>query len=120
MSELFDRTSILLDIKKMLGLDENYSAFDRDVIININSAFLGLNQLGIGPEDGFSISGESDSWEDFVGNEKRLECIKQYIFLRVKTIFDPPASSAVAEAYNKQMAELEFRMNVFVDPKSIL
>lgn len=108
-------SSILLDVKKLLGLTSEYTVFDRDIIININSAFSSLWQLGVGPSEGYTISGEEDSWEDFLNDENKLEFVKQYVYLKTKIIFDPSASSAVTEAYNKQISELEWRMNVFVD-----
>ena len=40
--------SILNTIKKMLGLDANYTTFDTDIIVHINSALMTLTQLGVG------------------------------------------------------------------------
>lgn len=106
--------SILISIKKMLGIDEDYTHFDADIIMNINSILLILNQLGVGPERPFMITGSDEEWSDFV-TEGSIEAVKTYIFLRVKVIFDPPTSSFVLDSYNKRIDELEWRMNVLVE-----
>jgi len=104
--------SILTSTKKILGLDADYEAFDPDVIMFINSALGTLNQLGIGPEDGFSISDESATWEDFLGDDKRLDSAKQYIYLKVRVVFDPPDSGWLAASFEEQIKELGWRLNV--------
>lgn len=103
--------SILVSIKKMLGLDIEYDAFDQDVIVNINSALLPLQQLGIGAQP-FYISGEYEVWSDFLGDNHNLQAVKTYIYLRVRLVFDPPSSSAVMQVMQEQIRELEFRLNV--------
>lgn len=109
--------SILTDIKKLLGIAEDYNEFDTDIKIHINSAFSILNQLGLGTDDTFSISDSTATWSDFLGNNhKFLEMVKTYIYLKVKVVFDPPVSSYVLTAYNEQIKELEWRINVAVDP----
>lgn len=109
--------SILKTIKKMIGPSVDYDYFDNDLIIHINSAFSILNQLGLGNDETFAITGTSETWQDFLGNNhKFLEMVKSYIYLKVKVIFDPPTSSFVLDAYNKQIAELEWRINIAVDP----
>lgn len=90
-------------------------AFDTDLIININSVFSILTQLGIGPEEGFSISDDQAVWSDYI-TDKRLEMVKSYMFAKVKLIFDPPTSPSVMEAYKNYIAEFEWRLNVAVDP----
>lgn len=101
--------SILTSIKKLLGIVEADTSFDVDIIIYINAAFAVLTQLGVGPI-GFSITDKNDSWSDFMGDDTRYELAKSYVFLKVKTIFDPPASSTVAEAYKQMISEYEFRL----------
>lgn len=102
--------SILLDIKKMLGLAPEYDAFDTDIIININSVFMVLNQLGVGPNKPYSINGSIETWSDFAPDIDNVMALKTYIYLRVKLLFDPPSSSFVIESINKQIAELEWRL----------
>lgn len=102
--------SILLTIKKMLGIDENYDAFDTDVIIDINSVFLGLNQLGVGPS-GFQITGDSEEWSDFVDPTK-YPGIQTYVYLKTRLLFDPPTNSFLVDNIQKQISEFEFRLNV--------
>lgn len=107
--------SILLSIKKLLGMDSNYNAFDTDLVIHINSVFGILHQLGLnsnstyGP---FYIRGEEEKWEDFLVDERYLEMVKSYIYLRVKLLFDPPDSGVLHEAVERQIAELEWRINI--------
>lgn len=104
--------SILTSIKKLLGITEEYEHFDSDIILHINSVFMVLNQLGVGPKEGFSISDKEDLWEDYITEGLNLEAVKTYVFLRVRLIFDPPQSSAVIEAINRTINELEWRLNI--------
>ena len=104
--------SILTSIKKMLGITEEYIHFDTDIIICINSVFLNLTQLGVGPVDGFSISDDTSTWYDFIGDTKKFEAVKTYVYLKVKLLFDPPQSSGATEAIDRQIKELEWRLNV--------
>jgi len=107
--------SILNSIKKLLGIAEDYDYFDSDIIMHINSVFATLTQLGVGPEDGFSIDDESEKWEDFLPEERMLHSVKSYMFMKVKLMFDPPLSSAVIECTKEQIKELEWRLQVAVD-----
>lgn len=107
--------SILNSIKKLLGIAEDYDYFDSDIIMHINSVFATLTQLGVGPEDGFSINDESEKWEDFLPEERMLYSVKSYMFMKVKLMFDPPLSSAVIECTKEQIKELEWRLQVAVD-----
>ena len=108
--------SILTSIKKLLGITEEYENFDQDIIMHINSAFMILNQLGVGPKSGFSISDKSSTWDEFIPESSNLEAVKTYIHLKVKLMFDPPLSSTVIEAIKSQINELEWRLNVSADP----
>lgn len=108
--------SILTSIKKLVGIPEEYTNFDMDLIIHINSALSVLNDLGVGPSEGFSISDKTTTWSDFVPNYQRIETIKSYVYLKVRMLFDPPTSSSVMEAMNRSINELEWRINVAVDP----
>ena len=104
--------SILTSIKKLLGITEEYDQFDPDIIMHINSVFMILTQLGVGPAEGFSIEDDTAVWTDFIQDVKKLESVKTYIYLKVKLAFDPPLSSAVIESMNRQINELEWRLNV--------
>lgn len=107
--------SILTSIKKLLGIEESYEHFDIDIIIGINTVLSILSQLGVG-EKSFSIEDKDAEWKDFLSDMTNLELIKSYIFMKVKLIFDPPQSSAVIEVMNRQISELEWRINELVDP----
>ena len=104
--------SILTSIKKLLGITEEYDQFDPDIIMHINSVFMILTQLGVGPDEGFSIEDDTAVWTDFIQDIKKLESVKTYIYLKVKLAFDPPLSSAVIESMNRLINELEWRLNV--------
>lgn len=108
--------SILTSVKKMLGIAEDYTHFDPDIIMHINSVFSILAQLGVGDSTGFSISSSEETWEDFTGKYPLLNFVKSYMYLKVRLLFDQPSSSAVMDAMNRQISELEWRMNVAVDP----
>lgn len=108
--------SILTSVKKMLGIVEEYTHFDSDLIMHINSVFGILNQLGVGPSEGFRIKDDSDEWEDFISAGAKLEFVKSYMYMKVRMIFDPPTSSAVMESMKNTISELEWRINVAVDP----
>ena len=110
--------SILTSIKKMLGITEEYTHFDQDIIIHINTVLMILHQLGVGPEEGFAITDKTDEWDDFIGDNVLLELVKSYVYLKVRLIFDPPQSSSIIEAMNRQISEFEWRINVAVDPSS--
>jgi len=110
--------SILTSIKKLLGIAEEHTDFDADLIMHINSVFSILTQIGVGPTEGFTISGESDKWEDFTTSNK-LEHIKTYMYLKVKLMFDPPLSSAVMESYNRTISELEWRISISGEEENV-
>lgn len=108
--------SILGSVKKMLGLAEDYEHFDSDIIMHINSVFTILHQLGVGPDDGFFIMDGAANWSDYIGDDVLLNSVKSYMYLKVKILFDPPASSTAMEAANRMISEFEWRLNVRVDP----
>lgn len=99
--------SILKTVRRMIGPDEDYEYFDTDLIIHINSAFSRLCQLGVGPETPFRITGTEETWNEFLP-DGYLEDVKQYMYLYVKQIFDPPASASVMNAYQAQLDKLEW------------
>lgn len=107
--------SILTSIKKLLGIDEFYEAFDQDIIMHINSVFTILNQLGVGTEEVFSIQDKFALWSDFITPGSTAESVKTYIYMKVRMVFDPPTSSILADALKSQIAEYEWRLNVSED-----
>lgn len=110
--------SILNSVKKMLGITEEYTQFDPDIIMHINSVLMILTQLGVGPSEGFSIKDKSSVWTDFVPENQTLESIKSYVYLKVRLIFDPPNSSIVEASIEKMISEFEWRILVAVEPPS--
>lgn len=105
--------SILTSIKKLLGITEDYTYFDQDIVMHINSVFMILTQLGVGPSEGFSIEDETSVWEDFISDPTKFQLVKSYMYLKVKLLFDSASlPSAVITAYNEQIREYEWRLNV--------
>ena len=109
-------TSILDSTKKILGIAPEYKAFDLDIITHINSVFATLQQLGVGPVEGFMIEDETDTWDTFLGGVIPLNQVKTYMFMRTKLVFDPPPNSFGISSMNDQIKEMEWRMMVLVDP----
>jgi hypothetical protein len=116
-------TSILISTKKILGVPQDYTVFDHDIITHINTAFSILTQLGVGPTAGFMIEDETTEWNDFIGStDPQLNSVKSYVYLRTRQLFDPPTTSYLITAMEKQILELEWRLNVhreeteWVDP----
>lgn len=116
MKDIYE--SILDSIKKMIGVDKDYGAFDVDLIIAINGVFTILNQLGVGPEKEFSITGPEETWLDFFGVTDAINLVKPYMYLKVKLIFDPPSTGVLHEAMERQISEFEWRLAIQADPAS--
>ncbi len=112
--------SILTSIKKVLGIAEEYTQFDVDLIIHINSVMSILTQLGVGPSEGFSISDKNSVWIEFVPEGAKLDLVKSYVYMKVKLLFDPPLSSAAIESINRTISEFEWRIQVASDPVLII
>lgn len=104
--------SILNDVKKLLGISEEDNSFDKDIIIHINTVFSVLTQLGVGPEGGFSITDDTACWNDYLGDNAKIEMLKSYMYLKVRILFDPPTNSAVLESSNRMLNELEWRLHL--------
>ena len=103
--------SILTSIKKLLGISSDYTHFDGDIILQINSALSALTQLGVGPTEGFEITDATSTWSEFF-DDPRLNLAKTYVQIKVKLAFDPPTSSALIESYNRQLDELAWRLTI--------
>ena len=103
--------SILLTIKKGIGIDPSYEAFDPDIIMHINSVLFILTQEGIGPKAGFNITGQTETWEDFLGESNtKLSAVQSYVTLKTRLLFDPPQSGTLNEQITKLISELEWRL----------
>lgn len=111
--------SILTSIKKLLGITEEYTHFDADIIMHINSVLAILTQMGVGPAEGFSIADDEAYWEDFISDKTYFEPVKTYVYLKVRLIFDPPTSSAVMESMKQTIAELEWRLYAAAETTSL-
>ena len=109
--------SILDSIKKLIGIEDTETYFDSDIVTGVNSAFSSLNQIGIGPDDGFSISDNTKVWNDYLTDVRTLELVKSYVHLKTKLLFDPPSSSSIVDIINKEISEFEWRINVIKTTK---
>lgn len=108
--------SILVSIKKLLGIVAEYTHFDMDIILHVNSVFSILTQLGVGPSEGFSIVDDSAVWDDFLSSEdKRFLMVRSYVYMKTKLVFDPPTNSSHLQALKDAIAEYEWRLNVAAD-----
>jgi hypothetical protein len=103
--------SILTSTKKILNLAEDYTIFDEDIITHINSTFSILNEIAIGPDGGFMIEDASSTWEEIGLPQNQLTLVRTYMFLKVRSLFDPPTTSYLIEAVNKQIQEYEYRLS---------
>lgn len=104
--------SILTLTKRMLGIEKDYDAFDLEILTHINYVFSQLHQIGLGPNDGFEITGDDEKWADYLLGDKRLNTAKSYMYARVRLIFDPPTSGAGMSALQDMCKEMEWRLNV--------
>lgn len=103
--------SILTTIKKMLGIMDEYTHFDQDILIHINSAFMSLRQIGVGPTEGFYVDDASYLWSDFVDDMTKYAAVKTYIYLKVRLIFDPPTNSTHLQQLKDELTEVTWRLN---------
>lgn len=110
------KDSILHDVKQMLGQEWDDNTFDLDIKNHINSVFSDLNQIGVGPVDGFEIEDHATLWDEYIGTSKNLNAVKSYIYLRMRLLFDPPANGFLVTSQEKQIEKAEWRLMVLVDP----
>lgn len=108
--------SILTSIKKLLGITEEYTHFDTDITMNINAVLAILTQMGVGPSSGFAILDKTSTWEDFVGTDYNFSLLQSYVHLKVKLMFDPPATGPLTQSIERLVSEFEFRLFVNSDP----
>ena len=105
--------SILTSTKKILGIGASYTEFDLDIITHINASFSIINQLGVGPENGFMVEDEAAEWADLELPDNQMNLLRTYIFLKVRILFDPPNTSFLLDAMTKQITEYETRLSYF-------
>lgn len=111
--------SILNSIKSLLNIPEDDETFDQDILIHINSTFAILNQLGVGPDEGFTVTDPYTEWSTFINDNKMFEMVKSYTYLRVRLLFDPPASGVLKEAIVSDIAMFEWRITVAADESKL-
>lgn len=102
--------SILKSVKKTLGIEESYEHFDQDIILSINTVLMSLTQIGLGPIEGFVVDDVTQTWSDLLADRQDIEGVKTYVYLKVRMVFDPPATSFLIDAMERQVSELEWRI----------
>lgn len=105
---------VLTDIKKLIGFDETYTAFDTDILIHINSTLSLLEQIGVDVTSKLTSNGNED-WDDILGDDVEQEMIKEYIYLKTRLVFDPPLNSSILESIKESIREYEWRINTAVE-----
>ena len=111
MSDVLN-SSILGTIRNMIGPEDDYTFFDNEIAVHINTFLMTLTQLGVGPKSGFSITGDDETWMDFLGSSSLYEPVKTYLYLKTRMIFDPPNSSSVMDAMQRTCEEIEERLRM--------
>lgn len=106
----FHMDSILNTVKKSLGIDADYAAFDTDILMFTNAVLANLNQIGVGPDNGFQIEDADATWDELLGSDPRLNNVKAWVYLKVRLLFDPPATSFGIAAMENMAKELEYRI----------
>ena len=109
--------SILTSIKKLLGLTEDYTAFDQQITMHINAVILILKQIGV-CEKAYTVTDKTDTWSEFLSKDKDFEAVKSYMYMKVRMLFDPPTTTVVADSMNRMISELEWRLNVEAESKT--
>ena len=109
--------SILTSTKIQLSIMPEDDSFDDELVLHINAAYSVLTQLGVGPEQGFAITGQNETWDDYVVDIVQASMAKQYVFLKVKMLFDPPTNSTVFNKMNEQAEQYEWRLRLQAEVK---
>ena len=110
--------SILKTIKQLIGCPDDFEQFDLDLIVHINSAFATLTQLGVGPKEGYRITGADNEWSEFEYDVQKLSLIKDYVYIKTRLLFDPPTSGSLMDSLKEQLKEMEWRLYMLYDPIS--
>lgn len=112
--EIDPNDSILYSEKNLLGIDIDDTSFDTNLIILINGIIPELYQLGVLTQV-ISITGPEATWSDILGDRVNVPDVKNFVYLKLRLLFDPPTNSFLIDAFQKQIAEYEWRMNVQVE-----
>lgn len=109
--------SILDTIKKMIGICDD--SFDTDLKVCINTALISLIQIGVGPQEGFIVIDDNQTFEEFCGSNLQLESVKMYVYLKSKLMFDPPNNSNITQTFEKTIQEIEWRLNRSIETNNL-
>lgn len=110
--------SILKTIKQLVGCPDDFEQFDLDLTIHINSSFATLTHLGIGPKEGYRITGVDNVWSEFEDDPQKLSLIKDYVYIKTRLLFDPPTNGSLMDSLTEQLKEMEWRLYILYYPIS--
>lgn len=110
--------SILKTIKQLIGCPDDFEQFDLDLMIHINLAFATLTNLGVGPKEGYRITGVDNVWSEFETDDQKLSLVKDYVYIKTRLLFDPPATGSLMDSLKEQLKEMEFRLYILYYPIS--
>ena len=110
--------SILKTIKQLIGCPDDFEQFDLDLIVHINLAFATLTHIGVGPKEGYRITGADNAWSEFEDDAQKLSLIKDYVYIKTRLLFDPPISGSLMDSLKEQLKEMEWRLYMLYDPIS--
>ena len=110
--------SILKTIKQLVGCPDDFEQFDLDLTIHINSAFATLTHLGVGPKEGYRITGADNVWSEFEDDPQKLSLIKDYVYIKTRLLFDPPTNGSLMDSLTEQFKETEWRLYILYYPIS--
>lgn len=112
--------SILTTVKQMVLGNAEDTDFDTDLIISINTVLMVVMQEWYGMDHAFTIEDDTATWEDLLGeNVTDYDGVKTLVVLKVRMLFDPPTNSAVLQAMQEQIKDLEWRMYLWKDNERI-
>ena len=110
--------SILKTIKQLIGCPDDFEQFDLDLMIHINSAFATLTQLGVGPKEGYRITGVDNVWNEFEDDAQKLSLIKDYVYIKTRLLFDPPTTGSLMDSLKEELKEMKWRLYILYYPIS--
>ena len=110
--------SILKTIKQLIGCPDDFEQFDSDLIVHINSAFATLTQLGVGPKEGYRITGVDNVWNEFEDDPQKLSLIKDYVYIKTRLLFDPPTTGSLMDSLKEELKEMKWRLYILYYPIS--
>ena len=107
---------IILDtVKANVGGGIVHEHFDDELISDINAVIMELRQIGVGPQDPFTLVDGTETWDSYLEDDVvLLSVVPTLVSLKVRMLFDPPSGS-LADEINRQIDRLEWRVNSYYE-----